>query len=133
MKLLKKHIAFLIASLILFSQIGLALNVHYCGQSIAKVSVSTLHDNTTEKDCCGVVIQKSSCCKDKQLKFEKKEFQSSVSVFSFDKAFFIVETQIPQDFKRNQDVLAIQKSIFYHCEANAPPLYQLYSQYIFYA
>lgn len=131
----KKHISLLLAFLILGSNIGLAFNVHYCGGEISAVSLNTtLPSVQSEKGCCGkkVVSKKDSCCKDKKIVFQKKTDNGIVKSFSFqfDYAFLVPEYQsvifktVPS-FKNN--VL-----LSYYCDANAPPLYKLYSQYLLY-
>lgn len=118
--------------LILVSNVGLAFNLHYCGGKITAVSFVS-QKTSIEKDCCGKPIQKSSCCKDKKVKIEKKTDHSVVKSFSFQLEIpFTAHTWKPinnlpvANFKSNP-------VIPFSCDANAPPLYKLYSQYIFYA
>lgn len=131
----KKHISIFLAVLLLVSNVGLAFNVHYCGGEVASVSLnSTLSSLQTEKDCCEkkVVSEKNSCCKDKKIVFQKKTDNGIVKSFSFqlDTVFIapefhpIVFEAIP-NFKRNI-------SLAYSCDAYAPPLFKLYSQYLLY-
>jgi hypothetical protein len=129
---ISKHIAILLSVLILVSNVGLAFNVHYCGNKIASVSfVSQKTD--TGKDCCGNAIQKSSCCKDKKVKLEKKSDNSVVKSFAF-------QLELPfaaYDWKpiAGLNPVDFKSSPFtaFYCDSNAPPLYKLYSQYLFYA
>ena len=130
----RKHICGLLAVLLLVSNVGFAFNVHYCGLEIASVSLkSAFSSNNTEKNCCGIVEEKSHCCKNKVLHFQKKSETSTLNVFTFNsdilffnqdwKPFLIISTP---NFKRNSIAS-------YFCDANAPPIFKLYSQYIFYA
>lgn len=130
----KKNICSLLAVLLLVSNIGFAFNVHYCGNEIAFVSLkSAFSSNNTEKNCCGIVEKKSHCCKDKVFRFQKKSETSTLNVFTFNsdilflnqdwKPFLITSTP---NFKRNSITS-------YFCDANAPPFFKLFSQYIFYA
>ena len=73
---LKKCTGIFLAFLLLVSNIGFAFDVHYCGGKIASVSLSTTV--SPEKKCCGDKEKKSSCCKDKVFKFEKKSFSSRI-------------------------------------------------------
>lgn len=130
---LKKHISLLLASLLLVSNISFAINVHYCAGSIASISLESIKKKN-DSDCCGKKIEKSTCCKDKKIKLEKKADDSIVKtiVFDFGNPFLI-----PYQF----EFLALNRVIFesqskliqYYCDSNAPPLYKLYSQYVFYA
>ena len=131
----KKHISILLAFLILGSNVGLAFNVHYCGGEISSVSLNTtLPSVQSEKGCCEkkVVSKKDSCCKDKKIVLKEKADDKIVKSFSFqfDYVFLVpiyqsaVFTALPS-FKNNL-------SPAYYCDANAPPLYKLYSQYLLY-
>nr|WP_244289512.1 hypothetical protein [Flavobacterium tiangeerense] len=68
-----RHISLLLAFFVLVSNIGFAFNVRYCGNDITSVTLKTpIQDKELEKDCCGFVEKESHCCKDKEVKFEKK-------------------------------------------------------------
>ncbi|MGH2664900.1 HYC_CC_PP family protein [Flavobacterium sp.] len=129
---INKHIAILLTMLILVSNVGLAFNVHYCGDKIASVSFVSLKD-ASEKDCCGKAEKKSPCCKDKKIKLEKKADNSVVKTFSF-------QLEIPFASFDWKPVACLDSVCFksnqitaFYCNSNAPPLYKLYSQYLFYA
>ncbi|MEL1252763.1 hypothetical protein AAEO57_03165 [Flavobacterium sp. DGU38] len=128
---LKKCTGIFLAFLLLVSNIGFAFDVHYCGGKIASVSLSTTV--SPEKKCCGDKEKKSSCCKDKVFKFEKKSDDATFKVFFFQFAFpaviqqyNLVEFLSVPNFKNSQN-------ISYYADANAPPLFKLYNQYIFYS
>ncbi|MSP85751.1 MAG: hypothetical protein EXR18_08015 [Flavobacteriaceae bacterium] len=130
----RKHICILLAFLLLVSNVGFAFNVHYCGDEIASVSLkSAFSSNNTEENCCGIVEEKSHCCKNKVLHFQKKSETSSFNIIAFNSDFLFFKqdwkpfqiTSTP-NFKRNSITS-------YFCDANAPPFFKLYSQYIFYA
>ena len=130
----KKHISIFLAVLLLVSNVGLAFNVHYCGGQLASVSLnSTLPTLQSEKGCCEKKItQKDHCCKDKKIVVEKKIDNGIVKSFSFqfDYAFIIPQSHFvvfntTDNFKNNP-------TLSYYCDANAPPLFKLYSQYLLY-
>ena len=130
----KKCTSLFLAFLLLVSNVGLAFNVHYCGGEIASVSVKPIASKQVDKGCCVNKVEKEeSCCKDKVVNFQKKSDNTILKVFSFDAPFTIL-------FKESQLVgfafvedSKIAKVTSYFFEANAPPLFKLYSQYIFYA
>ena len=130
----KKCISLFLAFFLLFSNVGLAFNVHYCGDTIASVSLkSDFSSPKTEENCCGIDEKENSCCKDKVVNFQKKSDNFIEKGFSFQSdAPFVVQEWNPfvstafQHFNGN-------KITTYFCDANAPPLFKLYSQYIFYA
>lgn len=130
---LKKCTGLFLAILLLVSNIGFSFDVHYCGGQIASVSLNTSVSAAPEKKCCGMSEKKSSCCKDKVVHLEKKSDDATLKFFFFQFAFPAVIQEfkpiaflsIP-NFKSNQ-------IISYYSDANAPPLFKLYHQYIFYS
>jgi len=131
----KKHLSIFLAVLLLVSNVGLAFNVHYCGGEISSVSLnSTLSSVQSEKGCCEkkVVSKKDSCCKDKKIVFQKKTDNGIVKSFSFQYDYVFLAPNfeptvftVTPSFKNN-------RSLAYYCDANAPPLFKLYSQYLLY-
>lgn len=129
----KKQISVFLAVLLLVSNVGLAFNVHYCGGKISSISLNSA-SLQTEKGCCEkkITSKKDSCCKDKKIVVQKKSDDGIVKSFSFhiDYAFVIPETHsfvftAVDNFKNNP-------ALTYYCDANAPPLFKLYSQYLLY-
>ncbi len=129
----KKHISLFLAFFLLVSNTGLAFNVHYCGDEIDSISLQSTYSEDNNVDiCCGVIEKNSQCCKDKIVQFQKKSDLAIVKLFStpFNFYFFAQEFQ-PITFC----VIPILQSNLissYYCDANAPPLFKLYNQYIFY-
>lgn len=129
--LLKKYTAILLTLLMLVSSTGFAFNVHYCGGSVASVSLKP-ESVKTDKDCCSMKSEKSGCCKSKIVHFQKKSENTLAKIFAFQ-----AETVAPLDYA-NPFFPAIVSNFqsdtrtSYYCDANAPPLFKLYSQYIFY-
>ncbi|MEN2414122.1 HYC_CC_PP family protein [Flavobacterium mesophilum] len=130
---LKKCTGLFLAFLLLVSNIGFAFDVHYCGGEIASVSLNTSVKASPEKKCCGEQEKKSSCCKDKVVHIQKKSDNATFKIFFFQLDFpaaiqeynTIAFLSIP-NFKSNQITS-------YYSDANAPPFYKLYNQYIFYS
>ena len=112
---------------------GLAMNVHYCGDEIASVSLNTKFDSAAaEENCCGSVEKKSHCCSDKVVHFEKKTDHATVFTIHMDAVDAAVfETWRPivfVPFSINEN----ESRTEYPFQSHAPPLFKLYSQYIFY-
>lgn len=132
----KKSTSIFLALLLLVSNMGMAFNVHYCGGSIAAISLHSELLSLTEPDgCCEktAVVEKDSCCKDKVLHFEKKSDNATVKVVLFEIGIpFVAPFQQPILFSA---IPTIQKAVVtdFYVAINAPPLYQLYHQYLFYA
>lgn len=131
---LKKHISLFLAFFLLVSNTGVAFNVHYCGNKIASVSLkSNFSTPKTEEKCCGVFEKQGTCCKDKVVNFQKKSDNFIVKGFSFQvNDLFVIQEWNPIVLKIYQNFNS-NKITTYFCDANAPPLFKLYSQYVFYA
>ena len=132
----KKHISIFLAILFLVSNIGFAFYVHYCGESVSSITLKPSASMTSlqnENDCCKKISSKKvSCCKDKKIVVEKKASDKIFKTFSFqfDAPFLVPEYSSTvfngfSSFKNNE-------SLSYYCDANAPPFYKLYSQYLLY-
>lgn len=130
----RKHICITLALLLLVSNIGFAFNVHYCGDEISSISFKTsLSSHEIEKNCCGEIEKKSNCCDNKVLRFQKKS-ETSLSNLFFQIAYFQLSNN---DWNLNPLVaipnFKINSNQTYFCDANAPPYFKLYSQFVFYA
>ena len=131
---IRKHISLLLTFFLLVSNLGLAFNVHYCDNEIASVTLSTASTSQrAESSCCGEVEKDSKCCKNKIIKAEIKSDQIIVKSLSFDSDYVSTFSDWkPILFYSNFNFKT--RDIFtYYCDAHAPPLYLLYSQYTFYA
>jgi hypothetical protein len=131
----KKCTSLLLIFLLLVSNVGVAFNVHYCGESIASVSLNnTFYNQDSEKKCCGIIEEKSTCCKNKVVHFQKKTDNATFKVFCFQAPFvFLTPKNQIEYFSGGLENFKTTIISSYYCDANAPPLFQLYSQYVFYA
>lgn len=68
---MKKITAILITTVILFSNLGLAFNVHYCHDKIASVSIDYSVQNDNSNCCCVKKDAQKKCCSDTTIKAEK--------------------------------------------------------------
>lgn len=130
----KKHISLLLVFFILVSNMGLAFKVHYCGDELASISLKSIaFSPSKENGCCGIMEKKSHCCKDKIVAFQKKSENIIYKAFSFNTnmSSLIVEWQ-PIAFVAIFN-LKSNSLHSYFCDANPPPFFKLYHQYILYA
>lgn len=131
---LEKYISLLIAFVILVSNTDLAINLHYCMDKVASVSIKPFFAPESEIDtCCDVQDEPPTCCKDRLVKLQKK----SPEYFQNDPAFHfeaLAQISTPIDLKEtNWIVPKLSNSLNYYCDTNPPPLFKLYSQLLFYA
>ncbi len=139
---INKHISILLTFLILASNMGFALNVHYCHDEVSSVSLAYRIDkpcNSTDKketkSCCAAAAEShKKCCKSNLVKLQD-DGQKNIIVKSLQldlSAFYAVEEWKPAPLYAERQLATEDASSFY-CEAHAPPLFKLYCQYIFYA
>ena len=122
-----------LAFFLFVSNLGLAMNVHYCGDEIASININSISSlNDVEDSCCGIVEKLSHCCKDKVVHLEKKTDQATVFTVQLDSVdVFVYDTWQPIVFSPFS-VNDFNRSSEYSFQSNAPPLFKLYSKYIFY-
>ncbi|WP_396177841.1 HYC_CC_PP family protein [Flavobacterium micromati] len=131
---IKKSISFFLAFLLLISNIGLAFNVHYCGDKLASITINPVISNKQLEDCClKNETKKEDCCKDKVVNFQKKSDNTILKVFATNFPFhFLINEKQNFVFSSLQNYILFQ-STSYFCDSNAPPFFKLCNQYIFYA
>lgn len=129
----QKIISLFLAFFLFVSNIGLAMNVHYCGDEIASISINSLSNGAAaEEDCCAIIERQSPCCKDKVVHLEKKTDHATVFTVQLDSVnVCIFEEWQPIVFSSFLSS-ECNSSSEYAFQSNAPPLFKLYSQYIFY-
>lgn len=127
--------------MLLLSNSGMALSVHYCGGEIASVSSIYSIDESckmpvkeVEKPHCAEDKENhSKCCDDEIISLQDKSDTVIVKIFSFNvDSFFFFEEWEPLVFLTDIVTILSQFSAYY-CDANAPPLFKLHCQYTLYA
>lgn len=137
-----KHISILLTFLILASNMGFAINVHYCHNEVSSVSLAYKidepcndHHKQEAKSCCAKASEShKKCCKNDLVKLQDEK-ADNIIVKSLQlelSAFYTVEEWKPAPLYADVAVFTQDTPSFY-CEAHAPPLFKLYCQYIFYA
>lgn len=140
---LKKYISTLLSALILFANIGLVLNVHYCHGRVSSVALSYrakeqcgMPKQQPKKTCCAkaVKVEKKSCCKHDVVKIQDTADKTPVKAFQLDLGAFYVSEAYSNAFFATAVNAVVQKDApAFYAETNAPPRYKLYCQYVFYA
>lgn len=124
---------------LLISSCGLAFNVHYCGETVASISSvfkteepcgTEIHQE--EESCCRASSENhEGCCSDETIQADFDDVV--IKQISFDFDFLSVLQTVDYPFFTHRAELIKEQLFDYYCNANAPPLYQLYSQFVFYA
>ena len=130
----RKYITIFLALFLLASNLGLSANVHYCDDEVASITLNTnSKSHEIEKNCCGVMEKKSKCCKNKLIKSNEKSAHQVVKSISLDTENILVYSDWKTAKFPDTYNFKSKKVSDYYCDANAPPLYLLYSQYTFYS
>lgn len=132
----RKSTSIFLAFFILFSNLGLAFNVHYCKNKIAGISLSTQEKEScveVVKSCCITSEASKNCCLDEIVKVEKKSDDILTKIFQFDvQQYYTLNTT--EVFENLKGVYFVKKeSPSSYCNSNAPPFHKLYCQLVFYA
>ncbi len=132
----KKHFSLILAFLLLVSNSGLAVNIHFCEGKIAAISSVFSKEEVCEMPvkeeiaCCAKPdLQHKKCCSDKEVNLKNKIEKMVIKTISFDLhwAYFPNEWK-PVIFNALLPIISTS-TIVYYCDANAPPLYKLYCQF----
>lgn len=139
----KSYISVLLTTLLLVSNMGLVLNVHYCKGNVSDVSLTyrqdescTSHEMAAAKSCCAAKGEShKECCDNDIVKLKDSNASDNILVKSLQldlNVFCAVNEWKPLQFFKT--VHTTQKDVpSFYAEANAPPLFKLYCQYILYA
>ena len=135
----KRNIALFFACYYLIISIGLSLTLHFCGGSLAGMSVISSElvcetELAQEKVCCA---KKSAldpgCCNDAVIDLSEVDEDSLFDSSDIVKQYItIVQNEAFYLFKKSSfnNKVALPNYTF---QSNAPPLYKLYGTYIHYA
>ncbi len=137
----RKLTALFLTFLLLVSNTGLAVNVHYCGGKVSSVKsgfsfapgCGMKMDAAPKLGCHETKPLKKSCCDDKTVKFKSKNNAPVVKILAFDLAGFVFPSSFSFTAYAPKNLWVDTKVKAYSCDANAPPLFKLYHSFIFYA
>ena len=136
---IKQLVCFTLAVLIFGTRVGYALNVHYCGDHIAEVSLAFISSNCemeshqNSKISFKTEISKKSFCKDNTVLFQNQQYQK-VSLESFQKVIAINASILFPIYSFESKLILISK-VFLNW--NPPPpksdkLFLIQQSFIFY-
>lgn len=136
----RKTIALLLSFVLLVTQTGLAVSVHYCGgEAVSMAAGFQLKAQgcgmeEARPGCdTGLKLTKKSCCDETTVQLKVKQYAPIVL-----KAASSVEA-VPQPEINivvphcRIVVPKVYQFPAFHCDAHGPPLYLLYSSYLLYA
>lgn len=130
----KKQICVVITFFLLLSQTGLAFNIHFCDSKIASVGLySKATAYQSEKNCCGEVEKESKCCHNSIVKSIEKPETIFVKTLTFAQNYFPTTAQWSPILLKPLVKGVVKNNATYYCDSNAPPIFKLNCQLVFYA
>ena len=132
----KKHICVFVTLLVFLANIGYSFTVHYCNDTIASVSLNSNFEEPCKEpvvSCCAKDNIHDSCCSNKIIKVEKKHDNFINKSLNFESNSAILNTNASCIFSSKSQNFSTQKCPAFYCESNAPPIYKLNCQLVFYA
>jgi hypothetical protein len=137
----KKHVSLFIAFLLLVSNSGLAFNVHYCEGKLASISSVFSKEEVCdmsngemaakkEETCCAKPeVSHKKCCSDKKINLKNKTEKIVLNTITFDLDSVFLIHEWNSFLVEKNTIVSYNQNKKYYCDANAPPLYQLYCQF----
>lgn len=132
----KKQISILVALVILMTNVSSSFIVHYCNDTIASISFNIYSEDPCVKptvSCCAIDNEHDSCCSNKIVKVEKKNDNFLTKSLKFDLNDVVLNDISTIEFVDEAVLFSFNENPAFYCESNAPPLYKLYCQLVFYA
>lgn len=134
----KRNIAIAFTCYYMMICVGLTLTVHFCGGMLAGVSAITqveVNDDAPATEACCVAKAKTNkdCCNDAIIDLSEVKDDSLFSSVDLSEQFIAVIPELSSIVFKTivfENKVALPNYTF---QSNAPPLYKLYSTYIFYA
>lgn len=123
---------------LMFSNVGLAVNLHYCKGVIEKIELGYGSDvncdhTVLEKSCCQEKKDvKEDCCTDEIIKQSKDDVVVQSLSLHFSPCILVTSLYFTPHVFYEQETLT-NNLFLYSVQANAPPLYKLYQQFLIYA
>lgn len=132
---LKRNIAIAFACYYMMICVGLTLTVHFCGGMLAGVSAVTPSEkSTTAPETCCVVkaAANEDCCNDAVIDLSELEDDTLISTSDVSNQIIALLPVLPSVVFEKNHLVDKRAQPNYTYQSNAPPLYKLYSTYIFY-
>ena len=135
---MKRFLSIVLAILLLGSRVGFALNVHYCGDHIAKVSLAYSPENcgmeNGEKKQISNALKfsKKFCCEDDVLLFQNHEPQKHQTEFLSQEVLFTKNTLTPFETIQQLSIAEIDNFSIWNPPPESTKLFLIYHALVFY-
>lgn len=132
---MNKITGFILSFFILISSFGLAINIHYCHDKVASITLGYPESDSCDDEgtCCAKANNHKKCCSETTIKTEKESDNFVVTTLNFELQQFVPYQHFDFNFQKEIVSIEKQKLIENYSESHSPPLYKLYCQLVFYA
>jgi len=136
---MKRLFSIFLAFLLLGTRVGFALNVHYCGDHVANVSLAYSPENCgmeegKEKQTTNAIaFSKKSCCEDDVLLFQNHEPQKTHSEVQIKEVPLYVLATVPVDKLENPVLSVVLQPAHWIPPPGPDKLFLLQHALVFYA
>ena len=131
--IIKKQICLLLAFFVLLSQTTAAFNVHFCNTRITAISMRSNTDNIDiEEKCCAATKKNAGCCHNNQIKSLKKSETVFLKSFYFPSEIVSLFDVFKPIWHSSEIASKKVNASKYFYSSNAPPLFTLNCQFVFY-
>lgn len=126
------------AALIFGTRVGFAVNIHYCGNSIAEISVAynpqkcDMGDGAYSQTSDKTSFSKKSCCADEVFLFQNHEPQKNQTEFHSQELSFIKNTLLPSQLLEQLNIVKVEKFSIWYPPPESGKLFLINQSLVFY-
>ena len=126
------------ATLIFGTRVGFAVNIHYCGNSIAEISIAynpqkcDMGDEVYSQTSDKTSFSKKSCCADEVFLFQNHEPQKNQTEFHWQELSFVNDTLLPSKLLEQLNLAEVEKFSIWHPPPVSKKLFLIYQSLVFY-
>ena len=126
------------AALIFGTRVGFAVNIHYCGNSIAEISVAynpqkcDMGDGAYSQTSDKTSFSKKSCCADEVFLFQNHEPQKNQTEFHSQELSFIKNTLLPSQLLEQLNIVKVEKFSIWYPPPESEKLFLINQSLVFY-
>jgi hypothetical protein len=126
------------AALIFGTRVGFAVNIHYCGNSIAEISIAynpqkcDMGDGAYSQTSDKTSFSKKSCCADEVFLFQNHEPQKNQTEFHSQELSFIKDTLLPSQLLEQLNIVKVEKFSIWYPPPESRKLFLINQSLVFY-
>ena len=126
------------AALIFCTRVGFAVNIHYCGNSIAEISIAynqqkcDMGDGAYSQTSDKTSFSKKSCCADEVFLFQNHEPQKNQTEFHSQELSFIKNTLLQSQLLEQLNIVKVEKFSIWYPPPESGKLFLINQSLVFY-